>query len=292
LMPGKLEARTLVFGDLLGTGRDNCMLVTDRESRILAYNERLELLWDRELESGSQPVVYDMDGDGRDEVLIGYVVIDPDGGLRFNSSAFIGDRCNGIGLSELVEGDRHTPCILYAAGDWGLLYVDFNGSLLKQDIIGHVNYISIADFNMERPGLEVVTSNRWGSDGLIHICGAEGNVLRSFMSCTGVSRCIPVNWKGDGEEFFILSADSVSGGMFDKFGQLSVRFPSDGHPVTCHTVQDLSGDARDEILVWDENRIWIYTQDDNPRMGKTYNPERIPPYNHSMYQMSRSLPGW
>jgi len=112
------------------------------------------------------------------------------------------------------------------------------------------------------------------------------------MPASGVSRCVPVNWKGDGEEFFIISADSISGGMFDKQGLLSVNFPSDGHPVTCYMVHDLTGDARDEVLVWDNSDLWIYTQDDNPRMGNTYNPDRLPLYNHSMHQMNRSIPGW
>jgi len=82
------------------------------------------------------------------------------------------------------------------------------------------------------------------------------------------------------------------GGMFDGHGQLSVVFPSDGHPVSCFMVYDLTGDARDEVLVWDNQELWIYTQDDNPRMGNTYAPDRIPPYNYSMHHMNRSLPGW
>lgn len=101
-----------------------------------------------------------------------------------------------------------------------------------------------------------------------------------------------MNWKGDGEEFFIISADSISGGLFDKNGELSVRFPDDGHPTRCYLVTDLNGDARDEILVWSPEELWIYSQDDNPRMGLTYNPDRKPLYNHSMKKMNLSLPGW
>jgi len=233
-----------------------------------------------------------MNGDGHDEILIGYSAFDYEGKQLFNSGQFIGDRCNGLAVSEMVNGDRVSPCILYAEGDWGLLFMDFEGNLLKQEIMGHVNYLSVADFDMETPGLEIVTSNRWGSDGLVYIADASGKVKTHFLPASGVSRCIPVNWKGDGEEFFVISADSITGGMYDKFGQLSVRFPSDGHPVSCHMVQDLNGDARDEVLVWDSKSLWIYTQDDNPRMGNTYNPDRIPLYNQSMHQMSRSLPGW
>jgi rhamnogalacturonan endolyase len=291
-IPVVVDTRSLVFGDLLGTGRDNCMLLTDREHRLVVLNERLDLLWERELDGGSHPQVYDINGDGQDEVLIGYSVFDPEGNLLFNTGAFIGDRCNGVSVYELDDGNRTTPCIIYAAGDWGMMYVDFEGNILKQNIMGHVSYLTVADLDAEAPGLEVVSSNGWGSDGLIHISGASGKVLYNFMSISAVSRCLPVNWKGDGEEFFIVSADSISGGMFDSQGQLSVKFPSDGHPVTCYTVQDLTGDARDEVLVWDTHQLWIYTQDDNPRMGNTYNPDRIPPYNFSMHQMNLSLPGW
>jgi rhamnogalacturonan endolyase len=101
-----------------------------------------------------------------------------------------------------------------------------------------------------------------------------------------------VNWKGDGEEFFISSADSTRGGLFDKAGQLSVVFPADGHPVSYYMTTDLTGDARDEIILWDPHELWIYTQEDNPRMGKTYSPRRIPLYNYSMYQLNLSTPGW
>ena len=291
-IPGSLDARTIIFGDLLGTGRDNCMLLSDRNRRLIVMNEKLELLWEQEVEGGSQPLVYDMNGDGHDEVLMGYSVFDHEGSLVFNNGAFIGDQCNGVTVAELVEGEEAVPCLLYAAGDWGVLYVDFEGNLLKQNIMGHVKYLTVADFDAEAPGLELVTSNGWGSDGLVHVSDASGQIRKNFVAATGPTRCVPVNWKGDGEEFFITSADSITGGMFDKQGLLSVRFPSDGHPATCYMVQDLTGDERDEVLVWDSQDLWIYTQDDNPRMGNTYNPDRIPLYNYSMHQMNCSNPGW
>lgn len=121
---------------------------------------------------------------------------------------------------------------------------------------------------------------------------ASGNIRARFNSESGVFRCQMVNWKGDGEEFFISSADTICGGLFDFAGQLSVAFPADGHPVSYYMATDLQGDARDEIILWDLHELWIYTQKDNPRMGNTYSPRRIPLYNSSMYQMNLSTPGW
>jgi rhamnogalacturonan endolyase len=286
------DIHSLTFGDLKGVGRDNCLLLSDRDRRILVLNEKLELLWERDVPHGSQPLVFDLDGDGSQEVLMGYSVFDPQGNRMFYAGSFIGDRCNGVMVYELLEGERTVPCLLYAAGDWGLVYFDLGGNLLKQHAMGHVRYITVANFNMEKPGLEIVTCNQWGSNGLMHVADASGEITGRFMSPSGLTRCEPVNWKGDGEEFFITSADTVCGGLYGRDGMLAVGFPSDGHPDLCYMVQDLTGDARDELLVWDPDALWIYTQDNNPRMGKTYQPERIPLYNHSTYRMNLSRPDW
>jgi hypothetical protein len=57
-------------------------------------------------------------------------------------------------------------------------------------------------------------------------------------------------------------------------------------------VLNLTGDARDEIVLWDEQRVWIYTQD-RPFTGpRIYAPVRNPDYNDSNYRTSVSLPGW
>ena len=59
--------------------------------------------------------------------------------------------------------------------------------------------------------------------------------------------------------------------MYNGSGRLAVVFPDDGHPVSRCSTADLTGDPRDEILVWDRYGIWIYTQSDNPRTGTRNN---------------------
>jgi hypothetical protein len=291
-VPGGSELNSMIFGDLMGAGRDNCIILSDREHTLLALNEKGELLWEQHTSSGSQPMVYDMDDDGRHEVLMGYSVIHPGGELIYDVGAHIGERCNGVSVSEMRVEEQLTPCLVYAAGDWGLLYYDFSGHLLKQNILGHVSHLGIADLDMEMQGLEIISSNRWGSKGLAHVMDAGGNVINSFLPQSGVFRCQTVNWKGDGEEFFMTSADTIRGGLYDANGELAVAFPSDGHPLSYYTATDLTGDARDELLVWNSEELWIYTQNDNPRMGNTYKPRRIPLHNFSMHQMTRSTPVW
>jgi len=69
-------------------------------------------------------------------------------------------------------------------------------------------------------------------------------------------------------------------------------FPDDGHPDLATYVMDLTGDQRDEIVLWDQERVWIYTQD-RPFAGtRIYAPVRSPDYNESNYRTTVSLPGW
>jgi hypothetical protein len=55
---------------------------------------------------------------------------------------------------------------------------------------------------------------------------------------------------------------------------------------------DLTGDARDEIILWDQEEVWIYTQDRPFEGEKIYAPKRNPTYNDSNYRSTVSLPGW
>ncbi|MCP4645141.1 MAG: hypothetical protein GY851_32165, partial [bacterium] len=110
--------------------------------------------------------------------------------------------------------------------------------------------------------------------------------------CQHGSMCLPVNWTGKPGEYFVLSPNPVHGGMFDGWGRRVVRFPADGHPDLCCAVLNITGDCRDEIVVWDPNELWVYTQDDGPKSGRLYKPRRNALHNYSNYQATVSLPGW
>jgi hypothetical protein len=56
-----------------------------------------------------------------------------------------------------------------------------------------------------------------------------------------------------------------------------VQFPDDGHPDMANAVLDLTGDCRDEIVVWNPRELWVYTQDDSPKTGRQRGLRRAAP---------------
>ena len=69
-----------------------------------------------------------------------------------------------------------------------------------------------------------------------------------------------------------------------------VTFPADGHPDMCNAVLDITGDAREEIVVWDPSELWVYTQADNPLDEVAFTATKNPLYNYSNYQTTVSVP--
>ena len=163
-------------------------------------------------------------------------------------------------------------------------------NILKHHYLGHVQNPAIADFRPDLPGLEALSINFWGNQGIVHFYSADGDLYHDFEPCQHGSMCLPINWTGKPGEFWILSANVEEGGMFDGWGRRVVLFPADGHPDMCNAVLDITGDSREEVVVWDPSEMWIYTQSDNPLPSLDLVTEKNPLYNQSNYLTSVSLP--
>ncbi len=280
----------LFFCDLRGTGHDSDVILKDRYRYVWAFNDKLELLWRSECNTGHYPYACDVDGDGRDEVMAGYTLFDDDGKVLWSLDSQLQDHADGVAILRFkTDSDLRLLC---AASDEGLFFTDMRGRVLLHHYIGHVQNPAVANLRDDLAGLETVTVNFWRNEGIIHYLDADGLVYHSFEPTQYGSMCLPVNWTGRSEEYFVLNANVNEGGLFDGWGRRVVCFPDDGHPDMCNAVLDLTGDCRDEIVVWDPHQLWVYTQSDNPKSGRLYKPGRNPLYNTSNYQATVSSPGW
>ena len=281
----------LFFCDLRGRGRAQDMIIKDRYWHLWALTDRLEPLWEAACKTGHYPWAADIDGDGHDELAIGYTMFDHDGTKLWDLEDQIQDHADGIAIVDLPQQGAE-PLIYYAASDGGALFVDLKGQIVKRHWIGHVQNPAVANFRPDLPGLEMVSINFWGNQGILHFYDAAGDIYHVCEPLNMGSMCLPINWRGDGQEFFVHNPNVTYGGMYDGWGRKVVEFPDDGHPDQCNAVLDICGDSRDEVVVWDPESIWVYTQDDGPKAGRLYQPVRNPLYNYSNYQATVSLPGW
>ncbi len=289
-MFGNILGDCLYFCDLRGTGYDRDIIVKDRYERVWALDDKLNILWYRKLNTGHYPFAYDIDNDGKDELLIGYSMLDDDGSTIWTLQNVLEEHADGVAVVKYLENNE--PVILCAASDEGMLFANLKGDILKHHRIGHAQNPVVANFRDDLPGLETISINFWGNQGIIHYYDAHGEIYHDFEPNQYGSMLLPLNWTGKSEEFFVHNPNVDEGGIFDGWGRKVLEFPDDGHPDMCNAVLNVTGDGRDEIVVWDPYSIWIYTQKNNPQSGRLYKPVRNKLYNYSNYQTTVSLPGW
>lgn len=151
--PGPDAVDCLIFARLSGGPRDDLLLKT-RYQRLWAYTADGEQLWES-VEPGGwrtahQPLVLDLDGDGRDELLAGYALLDHDGRLLWRLDG------EALGL-----GRGHLDCarvlrrgataagwrlVLTCCGDQQLLCIDGSGKVIWRARGRHFESLHLADF--------------------------------------------------------------------------------------------------------------------------------------------------
>ena len=272
-----------------GKERPADILIKDRYCRIYALDEDLNVMWKFKspTNTGHCPLPIDIDGDGKDELLVGYKLLDSDGQMLW-SYPISEDHTDEIVAGKWMPGEDegHFACV---SGKAGFFIGDFYGNIVARDMVGHAQRVSIANYCPEREGREIVVTNYWGHQGVIFLYDCYGNQIWEMENEMNGNILAPVNWDGDGTELILTNADVKKGGLLNGRGVRAVEFPDDGHPVLCCESLDLTGDERNELVVWDYHSMYIYTQDDCPK-EQTYHPVQFPIYNASNYRGEYSYP--
>ncbi len=292
LWPCKLRAETkgaqdliLRDGDGAGTGYS-----------FWCFDDELQLRWRADAD-GAWHGMYlwfcDVDGDGRDEILPGYELWDGDGKRLWimEGSEYLEDSGGAGHIDHAafgpISGDGGVQ-IGAAGSDPGFFLIDArDGSVLRHHRYGHVQGIHAGNFRSDLPGLEMWMGDRWGTYGLLNMVSGTGEPL-GRMEPDNVSQGGPaVNWSGDGEELLFLNTSAAAFGFWDAACRRVLRPVCDGLPfdwLRGGIVEDVCGDARDEITFVHDGSLYIVTQDTPyPSGERIYAPTR---------RLDISLPGW
>ncbi len=287
----RLNVDAIRIVNVSGNERPSDILIKDRYARLWVYNSNLELLWKFQYKNtGHFPYGYDFNKDGKDEIFSCYNMIGSDGTLMWTLPIEVDH------TDEIIVGpfDPDEDEMIAMVSGWeGFMIVDKQGNIRHRDLNGHGQRISAANYCPERKGLEICTTTYWEYQGIIYLHDCTGKELWHMEPGSNGNMIAPVNWQGDGTELILLNGNITYGGMVDGEGDVVVTFPDDRHSDLCAEVINMTGDARDEIVLWDASRMFIYTQDRPCEIkDKEYVPEKYPHYNGSNYRGEYSFAKW
>ena len=87
-----------------------------------------------------------MDGDGKDEVALGYSLLDHDGRILWSLDEKLKDHADGVALVRMRQ-EAQEPLFVCTASDEGVFFADLKGDILKHHYLGHCQNPAIADFD-------------------------------------------------------------------------------------------------------------------------------------------------
>lgn len=273
----------IIIADLEGKGRAKNIILKNRYEKLWALGENFELLWQYEGNIGHYPWPYDLDGDGRDELIAGYTILDGDGKKLWTidmkdhaDCIWVGD-INSDGKPEVVTGGDDITA--YSAD--GKLLWRFEDTTESQNV-------AIANLRPELEGLEIcgldrIDRGKQGLDG-IFILSSEGKALyKEKRKVPGWSSiCTAVNnLDGKGSDFILAyRRGGMPNGIFDGHMNMIFELPEDGYIMW----GDLTGEGINSLVCYSEKEAVIYSAKDldfSPKGGTLPQEKRL--YNNTRY---------
>jgi len=215
----------LVFCNLSGNKNPTDILVKDRYHEIWAYSQQGKLLWTVKDPGGfrtaHQPRPIDIDGDGRDEIMAGYALLNYDGSVRwvFRSKKVEQSR----GHLDCARAFRRGPSpedfriVLTCCGANNIALVNGNGRVLWEVSGHHFESIDVGRVIPNHAGLHIcvdIDHQPYGKSPL-WVLDEHGQLLGQLV--TGYSRhhCL-LDWTGDGVEEILVAH---TGGLYNHQGR-------------------------------------------------------------------------
>ena len=150
----------LLFADLTGSGRAQQFVVKDRYSNFWVYDaaQDFKLLWSKEKAvTGHYGINYDFNGDGKDELLIGYTLYAPDGKVIWSHPEFPHGRAHDDAV-DVKEIDGRPVIALATSSDAYLL--DADGKVLFVKPMIHSQHAMLGHFRPDLPGMQAFYISR------------------------------------------------------------------------------------------------------------------------------------
>ncbi|MDQ1256657.1 MAG: hypothetical protein QG656_1256 [Candidatus Hydrogenedentes bacterium] len=279
-----------LFADLTGCGRREDLVVKDRYWNIWGVAHAGEVLWHWEGSVGHFPACADVDDDGKDEVFVGFALIDHDGKVVFDHDA----KGAHQDAAYITRAPDNTWRLLF--GNGGIHCLTPKGEELWSHPLGEAQHVLAGRFRADSPLQFPVVDrtpvphgrddNAWG---ILYLYDLDGKEIWQRQQDKGAwaIAIVPVNWTGGGAPMGILVYGHLQGRpavIYDGNGEIAATLPMAYTPSRDEKdrkadyyglVADVWGDSRDEVILFGSRGACIYA---NPRLLETETH-----YNETLY---------
>ncbi len=263
-------------------------------THAVALDTSLKTIWHVSAERnamGHLPSVGDVDGDGRDEIILGTLLVDDDGAAVWRVQARNHADCTAI----FQPSNKPDKAVLISICNSGPAFcLSAAGETIWEktpEEVSHGQGIWAGNFIDEEPGEEVIILKSGHRGDFLTVRASDGGRLAAFQHRRELQGypdfpCV-VNWKSLEVQSLWIPIDRClvdgHGNVVAEVGTHEERVQkclhwgtTKSHVATQAFAVDLCGDGRDELILYqpyDGQSILIFTQPDSDGRAKRYVPQ-------------------
>jgi len=262
-----------LFADLTGRGRREDLVVKDRYWNMWGVSHEGSVLWHWEGSTGHWPAIADIDDDGKDEVFIGFALVDHDGTVLFEEDPK-GAHQDATYIVRAPDGKWRL-----AFGNGGIHCLNPDGSKRWSRAMGEAQHVLAGRFRAESPLDFVVVDrtpepthhrdeNAWA---ILYLYDADGNEVWHRPQAKGAwaIATVEIDWFGQGAPLGVLVYGRGLGQpavIYDGEGEIVETLPlepsaswKDEKPAWSYGLAaDVWGDSRQEAILFGSRGACIY----------------------------------
>ncbi len=280
----------LVFCNLSGGRRPSDVLVKDRYHQIWAYDKKGNLLWmikdPGEYRTAHQPRPIDIDGDGRDEIMAGYAMLNADGSVRWVYKSKTVDQKRGH--LDCVRIFRRGPkpedfrLVLTCCGANNVAMVDGTGGIIWEVAGCHFESVDVGKVFPGVSGQQIVVDidHQPLGNSPIWTLDEKGELLGRIVTDYSRHHCL-LDWTGDGVDEILVAHN---GCIYDHHGRRIGVLAVPGASLVGKSkgersmlIGDVTGDGVRDVMMVTPEKVYIYvnrkgTKGSGPlRLGTEFN---------------------
>lgn len=261
----------IIVANLAGGAYPQDIILKNRYSKMWAMDKDFNLLWEHEGNIGHYPWIHDINGDGKDEIMAGFDMLDSKGNVLW-SCKDLDDHADCITIGDLLYDPASGVEIAIGGGvnstvmyDWkGEELWRYNGSKETQHIAAgkfrdDIDGIQIAGLDrIERGDTSGKVNAKIGRDGIFILDNRGNELIKENRKTNGWLTFIESfhNWGGLKKDHIL--AYRRGGGIFptlyNGFLEPVVEFPVDGYVVH----GDLINNGTECVIIYADGEASIF----------------------------------
>lgn len=252
----------IVIANLRGKAYPQDILLKDRYHRMWALDAEGNLLWKHEGNVGHFPWVYDLDGDGKDEVMAGYDLLDHDGTTLW-SCHDLDDHADCIWFGNVSGNNEESEIVV--GGSVTVMYDVSGKELWRYNDSIESQHVSLGKFRDDLPGLQIAGLDRierggknGGKDGLFLLDANGREIWKEDRKSPGWLTIIETLRGWDDQPLDYILAFRRGGGipptLYDGHLNPVYRFPVEGYVA----YGDLVGSGKQQVIIYDRNQASVF----------------------------------